>query len=244
MIWRYVIDNKLANLPEWSLLTDEQKVLTRSLRSKKGIKCEVCGNVGYYSEICPNNCYKPPEVAYETVVGLARFDDDDDDQKSEKNVSGGGDGYIFYTDRREELPQKTKIHRGNKKADLNPLKDQMRTEKIRLRGEDSQLSDYVYYRDAPEGYARDMSELNLHQVEPFVKHTVVFGNIDVVFSLQALRRLMRVLEREIEMNVQSLEASVDITLFHPPAQKIGEDFYPEEIGRIKQYRFESDYFKN
>jgi hypothetical protein len=97
------------------------------------------------------------------TVGLARFNDDDE-QSETGSLSGGGDGFLFYTERVEDVPPKAKIHRGNKKANLDPLKDQMRSEKTRLRGEDVQLSDYVYYRDAPEGYARDMSELNLHQV--------------------------------------------------------------------------------
>jgi hypothetical protein len=58
-----------------------------------------------------------------------------------------------------------------------------------------------------------------------------------VVSIQALRRLMRVLEKEIEVNISSLEAEDDITLFHPPAHKMSEDFYPEEIGKIKEYRW-------
>mmetsp|Transcript_20741 Transcript_20741/g.29809 ORF Transcript_20741/g.29809 Transcript_20741/m.29809 type:complete len:629 (+) Transcript_20741:447-2333(+) len=94
----------------------------------------------------------------------------------------------------------------------------MRTEKSRLQESDKPLDEYLFYRDAEEGYARDLSELTLHQ---------------------ALRYLMRVLEKEIAKNIAGLEAEHDLTLFHPPRRKLGENFYPEEVGKIKEYR---DYF--
>ena len=149
---------------EWEILTEEQKILTRSLRAKKGIKCEECGNIGYYTEICPNNCFKTkeePEIVYQ---GLSRFEEDSADAVMPTST---GEGFFWHQDEddgNEKLEGKPKIHRGNKKADLRPLKDYMRGEVQRLRVEDSQLSDYAYFRDAPEGYARDLSELTLHQV--------------------------------------------------------------------------------
>ena len=39
---------------EWKTLSDTDKVRLRAIRAKRGIKCSMCGQVGYYRENCVN----------------------------------------------------------------------------------------------------------------------------------------------------------------------------------------------
>lgn len=91
----------------------------------------------------------------------------------------------------------------------------MNVEKERLRLSDEKLTEYEFYRNSQEGYYQNLSELSLHQ---------------------ALRYFMRILEKEIENNIHGLEAKDDLTLFHPPSERITSHFYPKEVGKIKEYR--------
>jgi hypothetical protein len=48
---------KLAR--EWQKLDETEKAKVRSIRARRGIKCHVCGMLGYYRENCPNACVSP-----------------------------------------------------------------------------------------------------------------------------------------------------------------------------------------
>lgn len=83
-----------------------------------------------------------------------------------------------------------------------------------------QVHSYDFFTNAEEGYSRDYSEMTLHQV---------------------LRRLIRLLQLEIAVNVHGLEATRDKNLLVPPQQKPPTNglFYPEELGKVKEY---TDFF--
>lgn len=52
------IRKKLAK--EWESLPEKERQRLRAVRAKRGIKCEICGVVGYYRENCPNKCQQRP----------------------------------------------------------------------------------------------------------------------------------------------------------------------------------------
>ena len=41
---------------KWRTLSPQSKDLVRSQRARRGVRCEVCGTVGYYKELCVNDC--------------------------------------------------------------------------------------------------------------------------------------------------------------------------------------------
>lgn len=203
-------------LIEWGLLTDEQKIITRSIRAKKGIKCNKCGCVGYFIEICPNNCYEPPQKEEEVIEsGLARFASADDDSVVSKEPEGEGFFWTFDNNNDNQDIEKPKRSYYNSKANLSNLREQMKVEKEKLKASDKQLNEYEFHRNSIEGYSQNLSELSLHQT---------------------LRYLIRILEKEIKKNVKGLESQDDLTLFHPPTEKITPHFYPKEVGKIKEHR--------
>jgi hypothetical protein len=203
----------LTQTAEWELLTEEQRMVTRSMRAKKGIKCDHCGCVGYFIEICPNECYEPPPPEEVSHHGLARFGSDDDEDTEPKEPTGEG-FYWTNTDTHSEI-EKPKRSYYPTKADLSSLRQLSLDEKKRLQESDAKLTDYEFHRSAQEGYAQNLSELSLHQ---------------------ALRYFMRILDREIQENVKRLEAKDDLTLFHPPAENLSDHFYPKEVEKFKEYR--------
>jgi hypothetical protein len=188
-------------------------MVTRSLRAKKGIKCDHCGCVGYFIEICPNGCHQPPPLEEASRVGLERFGSDDEEVELKEST---GEGFYWScADTNSEL-EKPKRSYYPTKADLSSLRQLSLDEKERLQESDAKLTDYEFHRSAQEGYAQNLSELSLHQ---------------------ALRYFMRILDREIQENVKRLEAKDDLTLFHPPAEALSDHFYPKEVEKIKEYRF-------
>jgi hypothetical protein len=52
------IRKKLAK--EWEALPESERLRLRAVRTKRGIKCEICGSLGYYRENCPNKCEPRP----------------------------------------------------------------------------------------------------------------------------------------------------------------------------------------
>lgn len=68
---------------KWPSLSDDEKLLQRSLWARGGVVCEICGLVGYYREICPKQCKLPKRKIFDSDS-----DSDDDDGKSK----GGGQG--------------------------------------------------------------------------------------------------------------------------------------------------------
>ena len=87
-----------------------------------------------------------------------------------------------------------------------------------LKISDRGVREYEFYTRAEEGYSRTLPEVTLHQV---------------------LRKLMRLLERDLDQNRRNLEAKVDTTLLHPPVLPEAEHFYPPEMGKMKEY---TEYF--
>ena len=47
-------------LDDWNKLNEAERTQLRAQRSKMGVSCSVCGLVGYYREMCTNNCPSPP----------------------------------------------------------------------------------------------------------------------------------------------------------------------------------------
>ena len=47
-------------LNDWNKLGESERASLRSQRSRMGVKCSVCGLVGYYREMCSNGCPTPP----------------------------------------------------------------------------------------------------------------------------------------------------------------------------------------
>ena len=66
---------------KWPTLTDEERQQLRSLWSRAGVVCEICGLAGYYREICPKQCKLPKRKV---------FDSDSDSDEDETNGKGKG----------------------------------------------------------------------------------------------------------------------------------------------------------
>jgi hypothetical protein len=45
---------------QWKQMSNADKVLIRSQRARRGIKCKVCNSMGYYRITCINECVSPP----------------------------------------------------------------------------------------------------------------------------------------------------------------------------------------
>jgi hypothetical protein len=45
---------------KWHTYSEEEKVQLVSQRARRGVRCHICGKMGYYREICPNSCLSPP----------------------------------------------------------------------------------------------------------------------------------------------------------------------------------------
>lgn len=66
---------RLVHVIEWKTLGEVEKAQLRAVRAKEGIKCEVCGAVGYYKETCANDC------AIKEAIMKATQDDSDSDEE-------------------------------------------------------------------------------------------------------------------------------------------------------------------
>jgi hypothetical protein len=152
------------------LLSEEQKVSTRSLRARRHIKCDKCGTLGYYTEICPNNCFIEDEneelTEIEQLLCKPQKKGYDDFYYEDKAQEGQGFLWGANTTYTHEAmkPEPEKIHRGNIKANLNPLRVNMQREKDTLEALDERLPAYAYNTQAEDGYHRDLSEVTLHKV--------------------------------------------------------------------------------
>lgn len=193
----------------WKQLPEDKKITLRAARAKSGVKCVICGKIGYYMENCPNGCTSPPGTPDswastppgtppKSPIGLGVLWGDRSGQHDENSSSGRYD-YL-------------------KKVDVNTVRPQAQKEQKRLHELDGKVGTFAFFAESEEGYADNYSQLTLHQV---------------------MRRLMRLLERQLHQNTAELEAKFDTTLLHPPKQKVGETFYPEELKKVKEYR---DYF--
>ena len=161
---------RLRLCAEWPLLSEEQRISTRALRARRNIKCEKCGTLGYFTEICPNNCTldDDDDSLNEVEKKLCKpqlngYNDYEYEQKAEEC-----EGFLWGTNTtyaHEALkPEREKIHRGNMKANLNPLRHNANVEKETLQQLDEGLPGYAYNSLAEDGYHRDLSEMTLHKV--------------------------------------------------------------------------------
>lgn len=162
----------VAVLTEWSLLSDEQKISTRALRSRRNIKCEKCGTLGYFIEICPNNCFNEDgsddELSVMEQVMYRPSNTAREDEAQYQAQAKTGEGFLWGTNTTYThdamKPEREKIHRGNAKANLNPLRSNMRREQAALRRLDEGLPTYAFHSKGEDGYHRDVAEVTLHKV--------------------------------------------------------------------------------
>lgn len=195
---------------QWEKLSSEEKVILRSQRARRGIKCPICQNEGYFRENCPNNCAPRPRTP---------DSDEEDSPKQRKEYVPIG---ILWnvpsddveTDENRELPFY------KQPLNLRKLRKDVNDERDRLKKSDAPIPTTVYFLQADEGYNRSLPELTLHQV---------------------MRRLMRLLERKLAENCAQLESATDQRLLHPAPTKEGEDFFPVELKKFKEY---DEYYRN
>ena len=198
---------------KWHNSTDEERKQVVSIRSRKGMRCHICGRFGYFREICPTGCESPPPTP--------------DSMASTPPVTpppsppglGVMWGNIGFAAEEYISPQKMKEEKEKKgivmKADLRPLRENSVEAKEDMRVSDYSIGGFEFFAHAEEGYSRTIPELSLHQV---------------------LRRLMRLLERDLIRNAEKLENEYDVTLLHPPHEKDRDVFYTEAIGKIKKHK--------
>ncbi len=131
---------------EWKLLSTTDQVRLRAVRAKRGIKCNLCGNIGYYRENCPNRCaYRPdsPDSIDTTPPTSPR------DEPAKTGVMWGDLGFG-----KESVD----------KADLGKLRQQKDLEQQYLRKQDESIPSHEFLTYAERTYARTNAELTLHQV--------------------------------------------------------------------------------
>ena len=191
---------------EWFTLPKDEQVRLRAVRAKRGIKCDRCGSRGYYRENCPNKCMERPPTP--------DSDDDSDtppsspeDRDADKGKDPGkGLGVLWGN---------LGFGDGTEKTSLLGLRHQSNKEGKRFDKSDKSVHSFNFLQQAEQGYNRDLAELTLHQL---------------------LRRMIRTLEKALHKNVKALESSFDATLLHPPKKKPGQEFYPENLRKVKQYK--------
>jgi hypothetical protein len=207
---RYFINEK------WHTYNEQEKQQIVSQRARRGVSCHICGKPGYYRENCPNQCISPPP----TPDSMAST------PPATPPPSPPGLGILWgelgfdgeeTKDSKSNKKEKKKMH-VVRKANLAPMRADSIERKEQLRESDFALGGFEFFARADEGYNRTLPELTLHQV---------------------LRRLMRLVERQLLANAEKLEAKVDVTLLHPPNNPEKENFYTEALAKVKEHR---DYF--
>lgn len=232
---------------KWKSLSAEDQLVLRATRSKRGIRCYVCGSLGFFRENCPNSCESLPPTpdsddsdSFSTRRKKPADEKQNDNQplqashpiiNSSSSLSSlpahpiaafwgrqgptlaGGDSEGDEEDEEEE----EKLTMFKIKQKLNPyiLREQSEAKIDELRESDQHHGNHAFFAKADETYARNVAELTLHQV---------------------MRRLMRLLERQLMKNASDLEATFDTTLLAPPMEKEGKTFYPKEFTKNKDYR--------
>ena len=66
---------------KWPSLSEDERVQLRSLWARAGVQCSVCGQVGYYREICPKGCLEPRQKKRKTFDSDSSSDDDVDETR-------------------------------------------------------------------------------------------------------------------------------------------------------------------
>jgi hypothetical protein len=137
---------------EWESLSEEDRLRLRAVRAKAGIKCSICGAVGYYRETCPKKC----------TVGDTLFKDEHPltiaagKEDSQTTSSGTKDVALLWGDL-QVADEKTDVS-------LTNLRDRMNAENAYLKLSDKPLQNYQFFVQSEDGYNRNVAELTLHQV--------------------------------------------------------------------------------
>jgi hypothetical protein len=230
MIERNAVMRKMI-ATEWHTLSTEQKAVVRSSRARMGIKCDICGSIGYYRENCPNQCVSPPSTPGslnstppsspgEQIPGLGVLWNN-----SFENDAAAFDEQLSIISEQQQSSKTSqrprrerKIGLSNVKVDMNTVRPAATEAMAQLKNSDKGIGSFEFLTTAAEGYSRSYPELALHQV---------------------MRRIMRLLERQLAHNSAVLEASFDVTLLHPPSMEDRDKFYTPKLFEIKEFR---DYF--
>eukprot|EP00981_Chlorochromonas_danica_P013136 scaffold5903_cov165-Ochromonas_danica.AAC.11 len=149
---------------EWKTLNEEQKLVLRAARSRRGIRCDICGTVGYFRENCPNGCTSPPR----TPDSMASTPPASPRKREEAPSSSSGPVGILW-----------------RSATAIPSEKKKSAYDIKKRP--------------------DMNQLRPQAMETLTKLTATF----------------------------------DTTLLHPPMEKVGETFYPNQLTQDREHK---DYF--
>ena len=129
---------------EWSVMSPTDRNVLRAQRAKRGIKCDKCNNVGYYTECCPNKCAFRPD----SPDSMDSTPPTSPSEKPPDIATLWGDLGFGYK------PEK---------ADLDKVREQQKQQKFYLREEDAKLENYNFLMEGERGYTRTHAELNLHQ---------------------------------------------------------------------------------
>ena len=200
----------------WKTLSGEQQLQIRSNRAKRGIKCIVCGAVGYFRENCPNQCQTPPSTpeSWESTPPSTP-------PQSPPNTPPPSFGLYWgaSNDKSRDKPKEVKKKSSydyRKTVDVGIVRPQAQRVQETLRSNDEKIGSFQFFTLADDGYCATFSQLSLHQL---------------------MRRLMRLIEKQLLKNATKLEASFDTTLLHPPSERhLGPTFYPEELLKVPEYR--------
>eukprot|EP01038_Epipyxis_sp_PR26KG_P004935 gene4935-6903_t len=236
---------------QWLTLSPEEKVVVRAGRARRGIACPICGSIGYFRENCPNNCVSPPSSPEsddgwggglgrtkkkpkdDNIVGLGvlwnRTEDfnsasiDNDTKKEENDPIKSSTNSIInlnneINDENHNKKNKKIGIRNNIKVDMNIVRPEAEKQLKIVNENDKKIGTFEFFTLAQPGYHRTYPELTLHQV---------------------LRRLMRLLEKNIQHNIDNLTATFDTTLLHPPKTSNLDTFYPKQLKNISEC---NDYF--
>lgn len=216
-------------------MTPEEQLVVRASRTKRGIRCYVCNSPGVFRENCPNGCQSPPPTP-------RPGDSDDSSDEEEKRKKEEEEAQTKIKQEEAEAEKRQEAERGPKavfwgssgaekakeEAPLTIYEMRQKLDFVKLRAESTELvgtmrqkdeatvkGDFAFFEQATESYARNAAELTLHQL---------------------MRRMMRLVEKELLQNATKLESAFDTTLLVPPFEREGKTFYPEEFLKNAEYR--------
>lgn len=209
---------------EWRRLSPDDQLILRAARSKRGWRCDICGSNGYFREICPNQCTSPPSTPDSLASSAPPTPPHDTCSQSItiKSKESTGTGVFWgqkkfkgFRGRKKKDPNEpvTTSHL-NEKVDLTTLRPDAMHKLEELRTSDENLK-HSYYLNSDEMYSRNYAELTLQQV---------------------MRRMIRLLEKELKATIAELTASFDTSLLHPPKRVIQSTFYPKELMKFPEFR--------
>jgi hypothetical protein len=205
---------------EWKTFSPEKQLKIRAARSKRGIKCDICGLAGYFRENCPNQCTSPPSTPDSLESTPPSTPDEsmnEDESFDDESIATEPTG-LFWGDSKDAfvITGKKSAYQMKQKPDMSKLRPLAQERLAELRESDAtSAGSFTFFCHSDHTYARSYAELTLQQV---------------------MRRMMRLLEKQLIKNADNLEADFDTTLLHPPSDKVGKKFYPEEFLEVKDFR--------